>query len=295
MPEPRSIYPKHYFQQDPPAPGRTGFILIPFKPEFTLVYEAIKEAILSAGLKASKADDLDKYNPRAAMEGILEGIAEANVVVADMTGENENVFYETCIAHTVKENVVLITQDTSELPFDSQHIPHIFYDSSEEGLRKLTEQLSQIIISLPDETRFEIRSASIADLSVAEIRIRLRHLFQVCEWKWRNSIIPEQIEMFERNFSDSSQFNDYESRIEKAIADIQPAFLLPWQPIENMGFEVIDHHKEDVLPEFIEALARSYNLGGTMKNDFSTVWGHGQLLALRTWTLWGAKALECKN
>ena len=297
MPEPRSIYPKHYFQQDPPAPRRdAGFILMPFKKEFAPVYEAIKEAMQSAGLsEASKANDLSKFNTRAAMEEILKGIAEANVVVADMTGANENVFYEVGIAHTVKENVVLITQDTSKLPFDSQHIPHIPYDSSEEGLLKLTEQLSQVISSRPDEPRFEIRSASIADLSVAEIRIDLRRLLQVCEREWRNSIIPEQIEVFERIFGDYSQSSNHESLIEKAIADIQPAFLLPWQPIENMGFEIIEHHKADVLPKFIEALARAYNLRSTKQNDVSTVWGHGQLLALRTWTLWGAKALECEN
>ena len=301
MPEPRSIYPKHYFQQDPPASRRdAGFILMPFKKEFVPVYEAIKEAMQSAGLnEASKANDLKNYNTRAAMEEILRGIAEANVVVADMTGANENVFYEVGIAHTVKENVVLITQDTSKLPFDSQHIPHIPYDSSEEGLRKLTEELSQVISSLPDEPRFEIRSASIAELSVAEIRHELRRLLRACEQEWRNSIIPDQIAVFEQKFrgplSVRPPQKEHDALIEESITDIQPAFLRPWQPIESMGFEVIEHEKADVLPKFIEALAHAYNLRSTDLNDVSTVWGHGQLLALRTWTLWGAKALECEN
>ena len=300
MPEPRAIYPKHYFQ-DPPPLGRKGFILIPFKPEFAPVYEAIKEAILSAGLhEASKANDLKNYNTRAGMEQILKGIAEANVVVADMTGANENVFYETGIAHTVKENVVLITQDTGKLPFDSRHIPHIPYDSSAEGLRKLVEQLSQVISSLPDEPRFGIRSAGIAELSVVEIRRELRPLIKECEQDWMHVVIPAQIEVFQKDFHDRmfrrQTYEEQEKVIAESMRAIQPAFLRKWQPIEEFGFEVIAQERNDAIRHIMESLEHAYALPQTWKGtNAPTVTGHGQLLALRTWTLWGAWALDCEN
>ena len=300
MPEPRSIYPKHYFQQDPPAPGGTGFILMPFKDEFAPVYEAIKEAIVGAGLKASKANDLNNFNPRAAMEEILKGIAEANVVVADMTGANANVFYEVGIAHTVKENVVLITQDTSKLPFDSQHIPHIPYNSSEEGLRNLTKQLNQVISNLPTEPRFAMRSTSIAELSVAEIRRDLRRLLQTCEQEWLGRIIPAQIKVFQEDFQEHIYRRQTDDDLQKAVAEsiraIQPAFLRPWYRIEELGFEIIDQEKDAVIRNMVESLERAYLLPQKWRGtDVPYITGHGPLLALRTWVLWGAYALDSEN
>lgn len=291
MPEPRPIYPKHFYAGPPVPRARTGFILMPFKPfeDFEPVHEAIRTAIENAGLDPQRADDI--FTTGAVLEKILRQIAEAEVVVADLTGKNANVFYETGIAHTVKDNVVLLAQDIEDIPVDLRPFEYIVYEQDPDGLQTLSERLENVIAKLEPEPAY----TSVKDMSPAEIRRELLRLLQVCERKWKDSVIPEQIEFFQRNFSDYSQFIDHKSMIEKAISDIQPAFLLPWHPIENMGFEVIDRHKEDVLPEFIEALARAYNLSGTQQNDVPMVWGHGQLLALRTWTLWGAKALKCKN
>ena len=291
MPEPRSIYPKHYFAGPPVPRARTGFILMPFKG-FDPVHEAIRTAIENAGLEPLRADDI--FTTGAVLEKILRHIAEAEVVVADLTGKNANVFYETGIAHTVKDNVVLLAQDIEDIPVDLRPFEYIVYEQDPDGLQILSERLGDVIAKLEPES-FPGQVINVNDMSPADIKRELRRLLQACEQEWLNSVIPDQIEMFERNFGEYSQLSNHESMIEKAIADIQPAFLLPWQPIENMGFEIIDHHKADVLPKFIEALARAYNLRSTKQNDVSTVWGHGQLLALRTWTLWGAKALDCEN
>ena len=291
MPEPRPIYPKHFFEGPPVPRARTGFILMPFKPveDFKPVHEAIRTAIENAGLDPQRADNI--FTTGAVLEKILRQIAEAEVVVADLTGKNANVFYETGIAHTVKENVVLLAQDIEDIPVDLRPFEYIVYRPDPDGLRNLSERLGDVIAKLEPEPVY----TSVKDMSPAEIEIVLLHLLQDCEQKWRNSVIPEQTAVFERNLKDDSLLINHEAMIEKAITDIQPAFLLPWQPIENMGFAIIAHHKENVLPEFIEALARAYNLSGTQQNDVPMVWGHGQLLALRTWTLWGAKALERKN
>ena len=89
---------------------------------------------------------------RASLEKILRGILEAEVVVADMTGRNANVFYEVGIAHATKENVVLLAQSIrDDLPFDLQHIDHLEYDLTVDGLAFLTDRLSEIIERLPPE------------------------------------------------------------------------------------------------------------------------------------------------
>ena len=94
---------------------------MPFAQRFDDVHVAIHEAVESVGLDPVRADDI--FTTRASLEKILRGIAEAEVIVADMTGRNPNVYYEVRVAHTVKENVVLLAQNVEEdVPFDLRHI-----------------------------------------------------------------------------------------------------------------------------------------------------------------------------
>lgn len=296
MPEARPIYPKHFFEGPPVPRARTGFILMPFKEEFEPVHEAIRTAIENAGLEPLRADDI--FTTGAVLEKILRHIAEAEVVVADLTGKNANVFYETGIAHTVKNNVVLLAQVIEDIPVDLRPFEYIVYRPDPNGLRSLSEDLRDVIAKLEPEP-ISGQTTSTKDMSPAEIRSDLRRLLQVCEREWLDSVIPGQTAVFKQNFREPLSVRrpseERDALIEESITAIQPAFLRPWQPIEKLGFEVIEDGKADVLPKFIEALARAYNLRGTNWNDVSTVWGHGQLLALRTWNLWGAKALECEN
>jgi len=80
-------------------------------------------------------------------EGILERIYRqievADLIVADMSGQNPNVFYEVGYAHAKGKLCILMTKDASDIPFDLKHHRHIVYGSSINGLRKsLTEELT---------------------------------------------------------------------------------------------------------------------------------------------------------
>ena len=128
---------------------------MPFSSEFKAVYEAIRKAIEIAHLTATRADDHSLSNNRSVMKSILEGIIAAEVIVADTTPNSEgkcnpNVYYEIGLAHAVKDNVILVTQDTSSIPLDLQHIPHLLYSLND--LPSLTEQLAQRVKKLPRET-----------------------------------------------------------------------------------------------------------------------------------------------
>ena len=64
----------------------------------------------------SNAGDLD--NQQSILQDIVTGIGKADVIIADVTGLNPNVFYELGLCHALDKKVILITQDISELPFD---------------------------------------------------------------------------------------------------------------------------------------------------------------------------------
>ncbi len=275
---------------------------MPFEPKaiFDPIHSAIEEGIDNAGLSPLRADDI--FSTRSGMEKILRGIAEAEVVVADMTGRNANVFYETGIAHTIKDNVVLLTQNIDDIPFDFRHIDHIEYEATGDGLKVLTDELSRVVAGLPQEPPFQAsptRPSSPTALTPAEARRHLGQILRSCERHWASEVVPSQSEIFESSYQPRFAAQR-ESDLREAIADsmdaIHPRFLEPWQPIEELGLDVIEAGVtlDAVLPDLTRALERAYNLAKRSEGH-PTVVGHGQLLALRTWMLWGAYALERRN
>ena len=77
------------------------------------------------------------------LERIFNQISKADVLVADMTGKNPNVFYEVGYAHALGKLVLLLTQDSADIPFDLRHRPHIVYGGGIDMLRKeLTPRLA---------------------------------------------------------------------------------------------------------------------------------------------------------
>ena len=91
------------------------FVIMPFGEDFLALYDNLKNRFRD-DFEFTNSGDLD--NQQNILHDIVEGIAQADVVIADLTGLNANVFYEFGLAHTMNKKVVIITQDLSELPFD---------------------------------------------------------------------------------------------------------------------------------------------------------------------------------
>ena len=72
---------------------------------------------------------------------IWRAIGAAQFIIADVTGRNPNVFYELGIAHTLGKDVILITQDSGDIPFDLTHLRHIQYDYTPRGMKSFEEKL----------------------------------------------------------------------------------------------------------------------------------------------------------
>jgi len=64
------------------------------------------------------------------IKGILEALNKANVVIADLTDNNPNVFYELGVRHTLANRTILIAQGEKHIPFDLRPYPVAFYGES---------------------------------------------------------------------------------------------------------------------------------------------------------------------
>jgi len=143
------IYPKHFFEGEDFSLSRMCFVLMPFRPELNGVYAAVARACANVDYECVRADEIDR--PGAILVQIMRHIQESQVVIADLSGSNPNVFYELGMAHVRKENVILLTQDVAEVAFDLRHWRLIQYENTQVGRRRLRERLERMVRLLPTE------------------------------------------------------------------------------------------------------------------------------------------------
>jgi nucleoside 2-deoxyribosyltransferase len=79
------------------------------------------------------------------MEKIYELIRSAHIVVADMTGQNANVFYEVGYAHAIGKEVILLTQKAEDIPANLKNYKHIVYGGSISALKDQLKHLMEAI------------------------------------------------------------------------------------------------------------------------------------------------------
>ena len=82
------------------------------------------------------------------MNDIWSLINNADIIICDCTGKNPNVFYELGLAHAIGKNVICITQNTEDIPFDIKHIRYIKYEYNPRGMTKFEKTLGQYIASI---------------------------------------------------------------------------------------------------------------------------------------------------
>ncbi len=118
------------------------FVLMPFSNDFNDIYElGIKAVCDQVGAYCERIDE--QYFIGSISERLYNQIAKADIIVAEMTGKNANVFYETGYAHALGKNVILLTQKTKDIPFDLANYPHIIYESQ---IIKLKTELEKRIL-----------------------------------------------------------------------------------------------------------------------------------------------------
>lgn len=110
-------------------------VMMPFDQGFTNVFNSISKAAANLGLDCKRADNI--WEHATIIQDIVSLIDKSRIVVCDCTGRNPNVFYEAGIAHTLGREVILITQNEQDIPFDLRHLRYIRYLNNTQGLGEL--------------------------------------------------------------------------------------------------------------------------------------------------------------
>lgn len=125
---------------NPAIASKRAFVVMPFAPEFIDVYVlGIRAVAEQLGMVVERADDIE--HNQSIPEVIKAKIGQCDVVIADTTLPNPNVFYEVGLAHGVRKETILICRDAETIPFDLGTINHIVYSSIVELREKLETRL----------------------------------------------------------------------------------------------------------------------------------------------------------
>lgn len=130
------------------------FVLMPFTADFDDIYNyGIKESCKEAGTYCERVDE--QIFQETILQRIYNQIDKADLIIADMTGRNPNVFYEVGYAHALNKPTILLTQNADDIPFDLKHFPHIVYDKK---ISLIREELTRRISWFKDNNKTVITS-----------------------------------------------------------------------------------------------------------------------------------------
>lgn len=144
------------------------FVLMPFSSDFDDIYKfGIKGSCEDANSYCERVDE--QIFQENIMERVYNQIAKADLVIADMSERNPNVFYEVGYAHALNKPTILLTQKANDIPFDLNHLPHIIYDKKISTLR---ENLTTRIIWFRENAPRKMESIKIGlDIYIDNINI----------------------------------------------------------------------------------------------------------------------------
>jgi tetratricopeptide (TPR) repeat protein len=132
------------------------FVIMPIRHEgttdydhFRALYNELSPPIANRGYRVVRADDIQRGG--AITKDILLALAQADLVVADLTDLNPNVFYELGVRHSLRgKGTVLIVDEvrTPDVPFDLGAYRVIKFRAELTGLAKLRAALDSYLDTL---------------------------------------------------------------------------------------------------------------------------------------------------
>ena len=119
----------------------TAFCIMPFDEDlYDVYYFGIKQVLNERNYECFRIDE--KIFNDAIIKQIQNSINTSDLIIADLTGGNPNVYYELGLAHAKKKKVILVASGVEDLKFDIQHMRTIIYNNKISILReKLIDEI----------------------------------------------------------------------------------------------------------------------------------------------------------
>jgi hypothetical protein len=119
------------------------FVIMPFTASLSFIYEIIDQVVKDQGLKCHRVDKSAISKP--IIDDIKKWLTSADLIIADLTDKNPNVYYETGFAHALNKKLILIAQSPNDLAFNVRQIRTLFYRNPKELREGLEQALDETL------------------------------------------------------------------------------------------------------------------------------------------------------
>lgn len=156
---------------------RICFVIMPFsatnsctKRQWTNIFtnlfkKTIEEAELGYECRRSTA------TRGSIIKGIIGDLDSSQVVLADLTDQNPNVFYELGIRHALRPRTILIAQDRKHIPFDLRGYANHIYDwRSTSGRQKFRRKIVDVLKDIDKDS--DRSDNPVSDFLVSDLSVR---------------------------------------------------------------------------------------------------------------------------
>ncbi len=136
---------------------KTCFVIMPFSKTTekhnekywdSLFSEFIKPPVENLGYNCIRSH----AHPSNIMKEILDNIYKADLILAVLTDENPNVFYELGISHTLPKKTIMLLEEGHKIPFDIRSYGVVYYkdDYSDVNVKDFEKKLRDFITKIND-------------------------------------------------------------------------------------------------------------------------------------------------
>ena len=133
------------------------FVIMPFSStkrwtseKWTEIFANVHKPAIT-GSRFSYRCERSKIRTGAFIKDILTQLNQADVVLADLTDMNANVFYELGVRHTLRNRTILVSQTMDDVPSDLKQYGVIIYDTTPKGVAEYKNKIKDVLKDIRDK------------------------------------------------------------------------------------------------------------------------------------------------
>lgn len=170
-----------------------------------LLTSVIEPALEPFDLSIERADDIQEQGDITSQ--VVERVVTSELVIADLTNNNANVFYELAIRHAVEKPYIQVISRSADIPFDLQNTRTLQYDLNDVPFtdEAINEIQSHIERQLEDE---ESRDSPVSiGMSLIQMRSGDESDFEMADALEKLSELQSDINQIQKEMPDNSDGN----------------------------------------------------------------------------------------
>jgi hypothetical protein len=131
---------------------KRAFVVMPFsetvsEKNWTEVFEGLfKPALEECGYQCVRA----QTSRGSLIASIVQGLLEANLVIADVTDRNANVFYELGVRHALRRGTIIVSQGNDHVPSDLRGYWYLSYGLRPNEVAKFKSEIKRLVASFEE-------------------------------------------------------------------------------------------------------------------------------------------------